>query len=409
MGPPLAGANMPPQTRVQGYANSADPFPDEVTRLWWEIREWHATGKGHAEMAIFTGVDPTKVDETFDATLVGDAFGWSPDPEHTTGTSVSTSPNWLDPNPSAVTAVTGPDDLKEMTSDSGKLFTIVWYEKKYYLRFPQTHNPDGAVTPSSSCSDLDGLPLPASSSALTGSRSDAVAHAEWAITPSGNRIGQIRFWVNVFIPSSGDSIVSWPNQAGKTVVRALALPTPSPVRLFATDQRSFSPSLTASARVHAHFDLWLGTADYAQQTGQGLELTEMVVSVGETQEVSGSGQVIGTGTAVAGPVVVGPPTLAAGVWTIPVDLAAADPLVSGAPKVGITGEVTLECRPDGSVDVSCGANIDHWPAYEMYAQSVAPMGPPIPLAQVEPDTGSNVFDLVSPRDKWITGKVNLAP
>ncbi|MCU1409094.1 MAG: hypothetical protein JWM23_1174 [Microbacteriaceae bacterium] len=410
--------NVPQEIKTVGYATAAFALPDEGARQFWEVREWAVEGTDLVK-SLFNGPGSSEitVDTKLSALLLPSSLGWLADPDKTRCKGLSGMNPPLPGTPAKTEEAAGPKDIAEFETENNRIFDVDWVKKEYYVTGP----PRRAVTgPNVGVVSLPtqfarGEPLPRTVSTLKGAEDvaagDLKARRTWTATPQSYRVNQVRVWFNIFIPDAGDDIVSWPNHPNKTLVRAVAPPTTGPVRgpirLFSTDQRTFSSKLTAASRVHCQFDLWMGTADFARYTEQGLELTESVLRVGETIEVSGSGAEVERKTATPTLTVIGPPELAEEVWTIPLRIAAADPLVTGAPTVGAEGEITLHPETDGSVTVSFAGNVDHWPCFEMYAQSVSPLGEPATILNVEMDPGTNAFDLLSPRDKWVVGNGNV--
>jgi len=187
-------------------------------------------------------------------------------------------------------------------------------------------------------------------------------------------LNSVRIWLNAFIPNSvcemhGD---------------LFAIRVPVVNRLFTGDQREFSNSVGASARMHS--EVIIGALD-----GDNFQVVSEVQVCGESHEIDDSGNIIASATAPTdrmkffnlrgsqtidpnGGVIDGIP------GSVQIDVAgsASLPLIS-APDIDYSGSFIID-RAEGNV-LFKGA-IDGFPAFEMYFQ--ADDGPVVTLGQFSP-------------------------
>lgn len=218
-------------------------------------------------------------------------------------------------------------------------------------------------------------------------------------------IRRVRIWINAFIPRDVPGVtVTVPGKgthAGKTM-----LPSTFWGDCFLTDQRTFSSSPAAKARIHSEFTVDL--------TGE-LEVTDVQHYCDQTTEVDcEDGDEEGTAVGSVDDVKFGAPQLPQSYWdkpgiVMPYSAAASNPLVAAsavAGEIDIRGAFQVVLSWNGaSADVTFTGEVDDFPAFEAYVQ-VEPH-PPVEIFTRMPDPGVTAVSLVGRPENFVKGTVHL--
>ena len=208
----------------------------------------------------------------------------------------------------------------------------------------------------------------------------------------------VTVWVNAFIPGTVpgySKVIGVGTNVGKTAIPLPTVARTNPLNTFKawdagylTDQRTFSPLMTASCRMQSLAVINLAPAPALMK--------ETHTSSGTTEVDTSSGATLGFAVANMAKCHFSNFKASATKTVITVDVegAASDPLVSAAANITYQGTFTIASQPTntgpGRTIVSFSGKIDVFPAFEAYAQI---LGMTKALFTSPPPPGNTVVDL----------------
>ena len=219
-------------------------------------------------------------------------------------------------------------------------------------------------------------------------------------------MARLKFWISSFIPENvpGYTIkIGAGPHLGKT-----AIPLPAVARLwpgntikpwnagYLTDQRGFSDSPTASARMCSLIEIEMTTLSEVSQSHTSSGTTEIDLS---------SGAVKGTATATMSRCKYSPgPTVSPPGFSRTLEASAGDPLVGMAADIDYKGKLLVASTgvgPGAKITVTFDGLVDNFPAYECYASL---NGVTIKLFDRPPPSGNTVTNLLGSAKNPVSGK-----
>jgi len=212
---------------------------------------------------------------------------------------------------------------------------------------------------------------------------------------------EIIFWINAFIPLNAAGVTrSWAKNPGKTVVEVPYVPNWVPIfgSCYATDQRGFDSTRTASARMHSQAEI---TMDPSMPAYASFGFSQESYCGQSTAVDCDDGKVKATKTAeIEGVFVVR--SGSADNAVIGYKFRAADPLVPGAPKIDLEGVLSID-RPGKSIQLT--GKVDDFPAFEAYV--IVNGGSPQKLAQLGPKAGAGLASLAGAANRDFYGTLDI--
>jgi hypothetical protein len=200
----------------------------------------------------------------------------------------------------------------------------------------------------------------------------------------------VSFWIKSFIPLNFEDVTHpWPNHSGKTIINGLPLGG-----CFVTDQRSFSNSRSASARMHSEAYVKINAIawDWSQSN-----------RCGQTDKVDcDSGKDEGQKTAGTDDMKFSLVSGSISKVVLEYKGSAGNPLVFAAPKIDMEGTLTVD-RVGKYVEFV--GKVDDFPAFEAYV-SVNGRGP-FQIAITGPKPGSGPTDLFGGANRNFRGRVSI--
>jgi hypothetical protein len=242
-------------------------------------------------------------------------------------------------------------------------------------------------------------------------------------------MGELKFWLNAFIPKNVPGytkVITTGIHLNKT-----AIPLPGVARLwpgntfkdweavYLTDQRDFDNRITASSRMHCEITVEISTLRMVGQWNWSSGTTEVNFSTGvqtgfkvadmsrckyiqfTTAPITGVGSAFGYNSGPPSAMPLMPPGMA----RFQLVAAAGDPLVGMAADIDYSGILSIRVDPSTSkITVSFEGAIDAFPAYDCYAmygnvtKTVFTNSPP---------PGNTVADLLGPANRGVSGSVTF--
>lgn len=232
----------------------------------------------------------------------------------------------------------------------------------------------------------------ATSSAGNAPKETTAENAAWR-PPAG--IGTLKVWLKAFIPANvpGHTVtLSAGPHSGKT---ALSGPVPGVSDCFLTDQRTFSNSISASARMHSEIEFFLNrempTFRQFHDCGETVEV-DCEDGEEECRNKASNARMSFHNLRLVSPTIV----------TVQLRAAANNPCYTGSPDIDYEGTLIIDLT---AMTVTFDGKIDEFPAFEAYVSRDG--SAPVTLFQEPPPPGNSPANLFGKANRPVGRSVGI--